>query len=186
MILDMISSKKSEGLFDRWTQHDNSCYAERENNKKYKKVSPIEILLLGSLRYLGRGWTFDDVRDVTYISRDFHEKFFHQFVTFGVTVLYPTNESVPQTVEELQDCENEYDIAGFPGCIGSTDATHIPLEKVCVSLRQAHLGFKSKSTMRTYNLTCNHRRKILHTTSGHPGRWNDKTLVRFDSFMSNL
>jgi hypothetical protein len=180
MILDMISSEKSEGLFDRWT------HAERENNKKNKKVSPIELLLLGSLRYLGRGWTFNDMRDVTYISRDVHRKFFHQFVTFGATVLYTMYVSVPQTVEELQDCENEYSIAGFPGCIGSTNATHIPLEKVCVSLRQAHLGFKSKSTMRTYNLTCNHRRKILHTTSGHPGRWNHKTLVRFDTFMSNL
>ncbi len=187
MLLDMISSDKSEGLFDRWTKAlGDSCYKRGENNKKNKKVSPIELLLLGSLRYLGRGWTFDDMRDVTYISRDVHRKFFHQFVTFGATVLYPMYISVPQTVEELQDCENEYNIAGFPGCIGSTDATHIPLEKVCVSLRQAHLGFKSKNTMRTYNLTCNHRRQILHTTSGHPGRWNDKTLIRFDTFMSEL
>jgi hypothetical protein len=46
MILDMISSEKSEGLFDRWTQHNNSCYADRENNKKNKKVSPIELFLL--------------------------------------------------------------------------------------------------------------------------------------------
>ena len=41
-------------------------------------------------------------------------------------------------------------------------------------------------TTRTYNLTVNHRRQILHSTTGHPGRWNDKTLVRFDSFMSEL
>jgi hypothetical protein len=127
------------------------------------------------------------MRDVTYISQDVHQKFFHQFVMFGATVLYRTYVYMPQMVEELKDCENENNIAGFPGCIGSTDATHIPLEKVCVSLRQAHLGFKSKRTMRTYYyLTCNHRRKILHTTSGHPGRWIDKTLVRFDLFMSNL
>ena len=54
-------------------------------------------------------------------------------------------------------------------------------------MRQAHLGAKSKAMMRTYNLTCNHRRKILHTTEGHhPARWNDKTLIRFDSFMSEL
>ncbi|KAI2490256.1 Plant transposon protein [Fragilaria crotonensis] len=152
MILDMISPEdKSEQLFDRWKTHDDSCYIERENNKKNKKVSAIELLLLGSLRYLGRGWTFDDMRDVTYISRDVHRKFFHQqFVKFGSTVLYPMYVSAPHMVEELRDCEQEYNIAGFPpGCIGSTDATHIPLEKVCVSLRQAHLGFKSKSTMRT-------------------------------------
>jgi DDE superfamily endonuclease len=179
MLLDMISSDDSNGLFDRWKN-------TKERNRKNKKVSPIELLLLGSLRYLGRGWAFDDMRDVTYISRDVHRKFFHQFVKFGATVLYPLYVSVPRTVEELRDCEAEYEIAGFPGCIGSTDATHIPLEKVCVSLRQAHLGFKSKSTMRTYNLTCNHRRQILHTTAGHPGRWNDKTLIRFDDFMLDL
>jgi hypothetical protein len=183
-ILGMISSSnQSEGLFDRWKTNSN-CY--ESENKKNKKVSPIELLLLGSLRYLGRGWTFDDMRDVTYISRDVHRKFFHQFVKFGATVLYPIYVSAPRTVEELMDCEQEYNIAGFPGCIGSTDATHIPLKKVCFSLRQAHLGAKSKSTMRTYNLTCNHWRQILHTTSGHPGRWNDKTLIRFDTFMSEL
>ena len=183
MILDMISSDKGEGLFDRWKTNVN---VYERVNKKNTKVSPIELLLLGSLRYLGRGWTFSDMKDVTYISRDVHRKFFHQFVKFGAKVLYPMYVSVPQTEAELRDCENEYAIAGFPGCIGSTDATYIPLEKDCFSLRQTHLGGKSKSTMRTYNLTCNHRRQILHTMSGHPGRWNDKTLIRFDSFMSEL
>ena len=89
MILDMISSDKSEGLFDRWTKaQGDSCYERRESNKKNKKVSPIELLLRGSLRYLGRGWTFSDMKDVTYISRDVHRSFFHQFVKFGGTVLY--------------------------------------------------------------------------------------------------
>ena len=35
-------------------------------------------------------------------------------------------------------------------------------------------------------MTVNHRRQILHSTTGHPGRWNDKTLIRFDSFMTDL
>ncbi len=55
-----------------------------------------------------------------------------------------------------------------------------------MSMRQMHLGHNSKVTMRTYNLTCNHCRKILHTTKGHPTRWNDKTLICFDNFMSEL
>jgi hypothetical protein len=42
-------------------------------------------------------------------------------------------------------------------------------------LRQAHLDHKSKVTMRTYNLTCNHRT-----------RWNDKTLICSDNFKSEL
>ena len=79
-------------------------------------------------------------------------------------------------------------MAGFPGCIGSTDATHISLDKVTASFRQTHIGYKmgSVTTTRTYNLTVSHRRQILHTTNGHPGRWNDKTLIRLDSFMADL
>ncbi len=44
----------------------------------------------------------------------------------------------------------------------------------------------SDATTRTHNLTVDHCRQILHTSTGHPGRWNDKALNRFDSFMSDL
>ena len=54
-----------------------------------RKVSPIELLLLGTLRYLGRGWTFDDLEESTYISRDVHRCFFHKFCAWGAKVLYP-------------------------------------------------------------------------------------------------
>ena len=43
----MISSDKSEGLFDRWKTHNDSCYVERENNKKNKnKQYKVKILML--------------------------------------------------------------------------------------------------------------------------------------------
>ena len=31
-----------------------------------------------------------------------------------------------------------------------------------------------------------HRRRILSTTRGHPGRWSDKTLIRFDGLANQL
>ena len=34
------------------------CYFDRWMGKSAR--NPVELLLLGSLRYLGRGWTFDD------------------------------------------------------------------------------------------------------------------------------
>lgn len=39
---------------------------------------------------------------------------------------------------------------------------------------------------RSYNMTVNHRRRILGTTKGHPARWNDKTLQLHDSFLKQL
>jgi hypothetical protein len=120
------------------------------------------------------------------VIRDVHRVFFHSFIDFGARRLYPMYVSPPQTAEELKACEHAYRIAGFPGCIGSTDATHVPLDKVTYSIRQGHLGFKMSVTTRTYNLTVNHKRKILSSTTGHPGRWNDQTLVRFDRFIDQL
>ena len=38
----------------------------------------------------------------------------------------------------------------------------------------------------TFNLTCNHRRHILHTTRGGPGHWNNRTMVRFDTFLTSV
>lgn len=49
-----------------------------------------------------------------------------------------------------------------------------------------HLAFKTSWTTRTYNLTVNHKRRILNSTTGHPGRWNDETLFRFDACVSQL
>jgi len=81
---------------------------------------------------------------------------------------------------------HEYNLAGFPGCIGSTDATHVAIEKCSYRLRNNHLGAKQHLTTRTFNLTVNHRRRILSTTIGMPGRWNDKTVVLFDDFVRGI
>ena len=39
---------------------------------------------------------------------------------------------------------------------------------------------------RTYNVTVDHSRRILGSTTGHPGTWNDKTLVLFDDLICNV
>ena len=35
-------------------------------------------------------------------------------------------------------------------------------------------------------MTVNHRRRILCTTRGHPGTWNDRSVVLFDSFIRGI
>ena len=73
---------------------------------------------------------FDDLEEMTFISRDVHRVFFHAFTQYGATKLYKIYVRMPSSIEELQECEYAYRIAGFPGCIGSMDATHIPLDEV--------------------------------------------------------
>ena len=48
------------------------------------------------------------------------------------------------------------------------------------------MGAKSSLTTRAYQIVVNHRRQILASTVGYPGRWNDKTIVRFDCFATNI
>ena len=77
-------------------------------------------------------------------------------------------------------------MAGMHGACGSSDATHITSENCEYNLRNNHIGGKSSHTTRTFNVTVNHRRRILFSTRGGPGRWNDKTLVLFDDFVSGI
>ena len=57
---------KSHKLFDRWTTSDAVS----------KKVSDVRLLLLGTLRCLGRAHAFDDVNESTCISGDINRVFF--------------------------------------------------------------------------------------------------------------
>lgn len=92
----------------------------------------------------------------------------------------------PSTAEDIAEHTYEFSEADMPGAFGSTDAVNIVIEKCTWKLRQAHLGYKQALTARSYNVTVNHRRRILHCTDGHPARWNDKTLVKFDALIRKL
>ena len=48
------------------------------------------------------------------------------------------------------------------------------------------MGYKLAHTARTYNITVNHRRRILNSTRGHPAWFNDKTLVLFDKLINDI
>jgi len=63
---------------------------------------------------------------------------------------------------------------------------HIHHREMPVSVKNDHFGAKSSYTTRTFNLTCNHCRRILHSTTGGPGHWNDQTMVRLDQFISGI
>ena len=58
--LELVEDICSNDLFDQWCGY-------KSNNKK---VSPVELLLLGLLCYLGRGWTVDDCEESTAIDKD--------------------------------------------------------------------------------------------------------------------
>ena len=71
-ILEWVCSDDCDGLFDQWRTEANHDFTGKQNNKK---VLPLDLLLLGSPRNLGRGWTFNNIKGATKISRDVHRCF---------------------------------------------------------------------------------------------------------------
>ena len=71
--LELVEQVKSNKLFDRW------CGVKCNN----KNVSPVELLVLGTLRYLGCGWTFDNCNESTVIDKEVHCHFF-KFYPFWI------------------------------------------------------------------------------------------------------
>ena len=116
--LELVQQVQSNELFDRW------CGSKSNN----KKVSPVELLVLGSLHYLGHGWTFDDIEEATAIDKEVHRHFFQVFIQFGSTELYQKWVITPVDSLEANLNMHEYSQAGFPGCVGScvTVPTSLP------------------------------------------------------------
>ena len=61
-----------------------------------------------------------------------------------------------------------FNIAGYNGCIGSSDATHVGMLSCAVWAQINHLGHKLNIPSCTYNATVTHCRQILSTISDHP------------------
>jgi hypothetical protein len=151
-----------------------------------KLGAPLELLILGALRYLGRGWTFDDLQEATLISQERYRKFFHDFILVGSTVMFNKWVRQPVSPDEVRDCKAEFEEAEYPGAFYSTDTTQIICEKISARLKINHSGGKAAQTTRVFNISVNHRRRILATSDGCPGRWNDKSVLRFDRFLCDI
>ena len=113
----------------------------------------MALLVLGALRFLGRGWCFDDLEECTYVSAETHRRFLLAFIEVGstswyglsalfITSLYflfseyifnfvprfKTHVVFPTTLLEAEEHTPEFMAAQCRGAIASTDAIHIVCE----------------------------------------------------------
>ena len=54
------------------------------------------------------------------------------------------------------------------------------------NFRNSNIGHKTSATARSFQISVNHRRQILHSTHGFPGGWTDTTVVRYDEFVTKI
>jgi len=149
------------------------------------RAAPLQLYVLGALRILGRHWTFDDLSESTFISRERHRTFFHKFIAFGASLLFAKYVRAPATPEEVESCMYEYDQAGFPGCIGSVDSTYIWHLACSAGLRNQMHAKEARAVVRV-EFVVNHRGKILSCTDMFKGIMNDKSIANFDDFIQEL
>jgi hypothetical protein len=120
-----------------------------------------------------------------------HQNYFHDFIMVGSEILYPLYVVPPKMVDDVESHMHEYQLAGFAGVIGSTDATHIALEKCSFQLKNNHLGAKQHLATRSFNLTVNHHCQILTLEDGMIRQLSclihlSKEYVRVYAFLKNV
>ena len=174
--LELVQEISEHELFSRWSNND--CTGDPH--------SDIRLLVLGSLRHAGRACTFDDIEEFSFISRDVQRVFFAQFIEYGSTVLYQRYVVNAASDADVKSFQRIFAIAGFDGAMGSSDGTHVGMLQCPSWAGINHRGFKLAIPSRNYNATVTHFRQILGTTCGHPGTWNDKTLVLFDDLIRGV
>jgi hypothetical protein len=127
--MELLQGIEESSKFAHWKSGNKDACGD--------KASPLPLLVLGSLCYLGRGWTFDCIEEATAISEETHHQFFHAFIEYGSTDLFNRYVITPVTAPHIH------------GCCGSADATHIMMEMCCHWLRQTHKGPKLHLPSRT-------------------------------------
>ena len=130
--LELTDELSVHPIFERWQK----CDAVGD------KPSNMKLLLLGALRYIGRGWTLDDLHEANGISVDVNDYFLKCFIEYGSSVLYKKHVVHPSISIHVSEREKLFKLASLNGCIGSTDATHIPMLSCPFWASNNHKGFK--------------------------------------------
>ena len=111
------------------------------------KAAPLELKILAVLRVLGRGYCFDGVEELCYISAEILRVFFHKFWDVFSKKYFTIYCSPPTTEEEIAMTTSIYSRLGLPGCIGSTDCVHIRWERCPPGERSSHKGKEGYPTI---------------------------------------
>jgi hypothetical protein len=70
------------------------------------------------------------------IRLEVHRNYIHEFIRVGSEILHPLYVIAAKSVDEVETHMHEYQLAEFAGAIGSTDATHIALEKCSYHIKK--------------------------------------------------
>lgn len=146
---------------------------------------PLALKVLGALRMNCKGVCFDAIAELTGMSISTIQTFYHVFWKRFVDELYDTVIVAATTLEVAEKAMATYASMGFPGAIGSVDCTHVSWAKCPAAHRSVYSG-KEKHPTISFQVICDHERRIQHVHPGAPGSRNDKTIQKYDTFIQDL
>ena len=124
-----------EFLVQLCTDHNIFCVKDL-----HKVKIPVEIKLLCCLRVLGRDDCFDAIEEMSDVPEKTVYQFFKVFIVRFPECLKSETIKVPAEGEELDRVMHVYAKMGFPGAVGSVDATHVRWHMCPVDFRHLATG----------------------------------------------
>ena len=154
-------------------------YRHGKSDASGSEAVQIELLVLGSLRIMGSGCTFDAIEELTNVSEETHRVFFHnKFCAWGDRV-FPQHVHQPKTEEEIKNVLALYERIGLPGCGGSVDCVHLVWDKCMAGAASACTGKEGFPTL-AFEVSSDHTKRILSCSQYFWGSINDKTISLMD------
>ena len=152
---------------------------EHRYDAKGEESIRISLLVLGSLRCIASGCTFDAIEELTCVSQDTHRVFFHKyFCTWGRDAAKDLIK-MPHDDDTIAHVTAQYEKRGLPGCVGSVDCVHVCWDRCPASMHSVCKGKDNVPTL-AFQVVCSHTKKIMHVSDYFWGTYNDKTIARLD------
>ena len=173
-------------LYQQLLSFATSWFPQRRVDACGKEPAPIFLKLLGTLRMLGKGCSWDLLYELSGVSAEVHRKWTLAFIAKFSTEMYSVYVHGPRNNDELNSVTSLYAACGFPGCVGSTDCVHIRWECCPSQWASAFRNGKHNYASIAYEMTVDHSKRFQATTVGHYGTTSDKTIVKFDGYITKV
>jgi hypothetical protein len=164
------------GIAKKWDS-DGDWRAETDLIGRDRIDSRLSIL--GVLRVLTKGITFDLIEEATNISFQHNNTFFKKFNRWFRNEYGSKYVKMPKTPAEIDHVVDHYTRKGVPGCSGSIDCVHVGWDLCPAGNRSDCKGKEGYPTL-AFQAVTSHTKRILGHTDAFFGTWNDKTISKFD------
>jgi hypothetical protein len=159
---------------------ENNIFGEK---RKHRVLIPVEIKLLICLRLMGRGECTDTIEECSGVKIATVNKIFKTYLRNFTKFKHIF---IPEpTEEEILDNMLVYNQLGLPGAIGSVDCTHLHWRMCPTELYNFCKGKYDFATV-AFQVCVNHNRKIMSVSDMFYGAQNDKTINRYDVFVTKV